>query len=193
MRRNTAIKGDVFFGGGGGYTGLRVDNGRDNKQREVRCAISLRACYAIPGTDVAYGATCLRVLSYQPTCVLCDARYCPVLTESTGLWLSAYALARRCPVLTWHMTLCYRPTEWIARMLCAASVLYCSAIRAVRLYWRSGWHGATRCVCTDVAYGATRCICTDVAYGATRCVCTDGAYGATVGAYRRSSDGKPRP
>eukprot|EP00961_Rhodomonas_salina_P282440 3816465-Rhodomonas_salina.1 len=63
-------------------------------------AIALRACYAMSGTDLAYGTT-----SWPPPCrlsLLCSHRSAP---------LSAYARPTRCPVLTLRKVLCNARTD----------------------------------------------------------------------------------
>eukprot|EP00961_Rhodomonas_salina_P012729 171685-Rhodomonas_salina.1 len=76
-------------------------------------SIGLRDCYAMPGTDLAYGTT--RPRAYGSTAsrqrfqrsdtlaAYAHATQCPVLTECTAL--STYARAMRCPVLTYCMLL----------------------------------------------------------------------------------------
>eukprot|EP00961_Rhodomonas_salina_P140457 1889990-Rhodomonas_salina.1 len=68
------------------------------------CGISLRVCCAMPGTDLAYGATRLRAVATRFP-VLTERMVLPQGTSRHvfGRWydpLSAYAHAMRCPVLT---------------------------------------------------------------------------------------------
>eukprot|EP00961_Rhodomonas_salina_P227781 3079024-Rhodomonas_salina.1 len=109
----------------------------------AKCAISLRACYAISGTDLAYGATtgrdqpcALRVApSYPPTRSLCDVRYLGSGTivlrtreavsgtdvAYRAIVLRSYALTRRCPVLTYAMLSSYPRLLVLAiRAICTA-------------------------------------------------------------------------
>eukprot|EP00961_Rhodomonas_salina_P279071 3769884-Rhodomonas_salina.1 len=66
----------------------------------------------MPGTDIAYGATSMRIDAVQPTG--CDgtlspyacATRCPVLTRGC---VSSYACATRCLILT--LGCAYRPTR----------------------------------------------------------------------------------
>eukprot|EP00961_Rhodomonas_salina_P043311 582537-Rhodomonas_salina.4 len=72
----------------------RTGSGEISKGRRARhslVAISLHACYAMPGTDISNGAIYLRP--------------CSVLTWH--MMLPAYALATRSPVLTWRVW-CYQ-------------------------------------------------------------------------------------
>eukprot|EP00961_Rhodomonas_salina_P099213 1334319-Rhodomonas_salina.1 len=65
------------------------------------CAICLRNCYAMPGTDIAYGVSqspenrpsAREVSSCAP------ARQSPVLTQQTEV--SCYVPATRCPRMVW--------------------------------------------------------------------------------------------
>eukprot|EP00961_Rhodomonas_salina_P295575 3935586-Rhodomonas_salina.1 len=63
--------------------------------------ISLRICYVMPGTDMAYAPRCL--LQYCPgtsATILLRACYAMSGTDLAYAAISAYALATRCPVLT---------------------------------------------------------------------------------------------
>eukprot|EP00961_Rhodomonas_salina_P052839 708478-Rhodomonas_salina.1 len=67
----------------------------------ARSPTSLRACYAVPGTDGPYGTNGMVLTDRMVLCcwphVLCDGGY--------GARLMAYARAMRCPVLTERMVL----------------------------------------------------------------------------------------
>eukprot|EP00961_Rhodomonas_salina_P062130 834044-Rhodomonas_salina.1 len=91
----------------------------------------LRACYAMSGTDIAYGAT---------------TRGVPTRARSIRVWSvpSPYACATRCPILT-------------SRIVCAIPLRVCYTMSGTDIahgatclrvcYAMSG---------TDIAYGATR-------------------------------------
>eukprot|EP00961_Rhodomonas_salina_P133130 1791222-Rhodomonas_salina.4 len=60
----------------------------------TRCPLSLRACYAMSGTDLAYQAhSCSQPYTVSSTLRL--PGYDPPL--------ACYASATRCPVLNWHI------------------------------------------------------------------------------------------
>eukprot|EP00961_Rhodomonas_salina_P132472 1782750-Rhodomonas_salina.2 len=109
-------------------------------------AISLRACYAIPRTDIAYGAVSLR------------GCYALHGAETAYDAISHYAPAVRCPVLTYHLQRTWtrmRSTSQVQGPL-AAYVL------------------ATPCPYSVLAYAGSAMASTDRAYGP---VCKDGAKG----------------
>eukprot|EP00961_Rhodomonas_salina_P303054 3941078-Rhodomonas_salina.6 len=90
-------------------------------------SISLRACYAMSGTDIAYGAISLRA---------CYAM------SGTGTFLSAYPFATRRPVLTQRLSAYARATR-------SANLVLTTDPASISLrgcYAESG---------TDIAYGAT--------------------------------------
>eukprot|EP00961_Rhodomonas_salina_P102208 1374910-Rhodomonas_salina.2 len=64
------------------------------------CATSLCTCYAMCGTDKAYGATRPLVLPPEP------------LVQHVRHPVSSYALATRCPVLTYRMLLSAIPSAY---------------------------------------------------------------------------------
>eukprot|EP00961_Rhodomonas_salina_P039030 524591-Rhodomonas_salina.2 len=69
-------------------------------QGGTRPAIPLRACYAMSGTDLAYGA---------PTRVLCDVRYCDSVWSCAMCATNLVYGAMMCALLPWVS--CYRPTR----------------------------------------------------------------------------------
>eukprot|EP00961_Rhodomonas_salina_P210323 2839784-Rhodomonas_salina.2 len=58
----------------------------------------LRACYAMSGTDLAYGTVCLRVCYAISGTDLAHAAIC-----LSRMMLSGYARSRQCPVLTYSI------------------------------------------------------------------------------------------
>eukprot|EP00961_Rhodomonas_salina_P127025 1712380-Rhodomonas_salina.3 len=70
--------------------------------------MSLRACYAMSGTDSAYGPTVL-VEEVQLDGATDDALVCSyalaIHTEIYDVFVCSYVLAMRCPVLTLSMRL----------------------------------------------------------------------------------------
>eukprot|EP00961_Rhodomonas_salina_P132877 1788805-Rhodomonas_salina.2 len=60
---------------------------------EVGCPIFLRACYAMSGTNMAYGPICLRTYYVMPGTSAAHGAIC------------LHTSAVRCPVQTWPMML----------------------------------------------------------------------------------------
>eukprot|EP00961_Rhodomonas_salina_P003283 45564-Rhodomonas_salina.3 len=143
------------------YRGVEAESNADKYSGSWSAAIRLRACYAMSGTDMPYGAPGSGVQrtglgsgrigrAYLPTRLLRDVRC---------LRLSSYAPATRCPLLTYCIALpgagrrCGAGTVALLWPYAAATVCYWAMplLGSVRVRY------CPKAVCgTELGYGATR-------------------------------------